>query len=239
MNLGSAVHWLAAHEPHFDSQFVIKPKQFRGAPWNGNRKDCIAELKRWKRDGLIVLTEEQIERVIGMAKALGMNPLVQEGILGGLKERSIFWIDKETGLWRKARPDAIPTASGDYSDLKTTTSTLYLDLQRTIGEFSYHMQGATILTGARAIDLPAETFSLVFVESAAPFCTRVVQLRDEDIERGEKQNRAALRIIADCISSGSWPGPGDDRADCEWIDLPLWRREQIDEKLKLQMREAA
>jgi hypothetical protein len=67
----------------------------------------------------------------------------------------------------------------------------------------------------------------------------VQQLRDEDIDRGRMLNRVAIRMFADCLSTGVWPGPGDDRDDVEFVDLPEWKRTQIDERLRLQMREAA
>jgi hypothetical protein len=239
MNLGSAVHWVVAREPGFGDRFVIKPKMFRGKPWSGNSHDCQHELKRWKRDGKTVLTEKNVEQMTGMTAALGLHQLVRAGILRGLLEHSMVWIDKETGLWIKSRPDAIPNDSGDFADLKTTQSVMYRDLQNTIVEYAYHQQGALILEGARALGLEASSFTLVWVESSAPYAVRVTQLKDDDLNRGHKQNVAARAIIADCLKSGVWPGPGDGHDDAEYIDLPDWKREQIDAQLKFDLREAA
>ena len=239
MNLGSALHWVVAREPGFDTRFVIRPETFRGSKWNGNRHECQHELKRWKRDGKIVLTEKNVEQMQGMAASLSTNPLVQAGILRGRLEHSGFWIDKETGLWVKIRPDAIPNDSGDFSDLKTTKSVLYRDLQNSLVNYAYHQQGALILEGARELGLEATSFTLVWVESTAPYAARVTQLKDDDLNRGHKQNIAARAIIADCLKSGVWPGPGDGRDDAEFIDLPDWKRTQIDEQLKYDLKEAA
>jgi hypothetical protein len=239
MNLGSAVHWVVAREPGFGDRFVVRPEMFEGSKWNGNRIDCKRELKRWKRDGKIVLTEKNVEQMAGMTAALGQHPMVQAGILRGRLEQSGFWIDKRTGLWCKIRPDAIPNDSGDFADLKTTLSVMYRDLQNTIVEYAYHQQGALILEGARALGFEASSFNLVWVESSAPYAVRVTQLKDDDLNRGHKQNVAARSIIADCLKSGVWPGPGDGRDDAEYIDLPDWKREQIDAQLKFDLREAA
>ena len=238
MNLGSALHWVVAREPGFNDRFVIRPEKWRGKAWHSD--DGRDQMKRWKLDGLTVLTEKNIEQLEGMAAALGAHPMIRAGILRGRLEQSGFWIDEQTGLWMKIRPDAMPTDAGDYADLKTTgKSVLYRALQNAIAEYAYHQQGALILEGARALGLEATSFTLVWVESALPFAVRVTQLKDDDLARGHKQNVVARSIIADCLKTGVWPGPGDGRDDAEYIDLPDWKRTQIDEQLKYELREVA
>jgi hypothetical protein len=237
--LGRATHHLICGQAGFSDEFIVRPTQAPdGRDWHGSNKSCIKWLAEQKRIGRTVLTMAQVEQIKGMAIALGENALVQEGILNGLIERSLLWQDPETQLWIKVRPDNIPNHSGDYADLKTTESTLYNRVQHSIGSFGYHMQASLVLQAAQALDLPAETFSLVFVEKAKPHCTRVLQLRDEDLKRGALQNRYCLRIYADCIASGNFPGPGDDR-DAEYVDLSPTTRTRIDERLKFELREAA
>ncbi len=237
--LGRATHHLICGQVNFADEFVVRPETLEGKDWHGNRLACRNWIKARKREGKTVLTPQQVEQIRGMAVALGEFPLMQQGILNGLIERSIFWQDPETQVWCKARPDAIPSDSGDFADLKTTTSVLYRDLQHSIATYGYHQQAAFVIEGARALGLPAESFNLVWVETKPPFCVRVTALREEDIERGMKQNRYALRVFADCLAAGSWPGPGDDRADAEFLDMPTWARERIDERLKFELREAA
>jgi len=237
--LGRATHHLVCQQINFASEFVVRPETLEGAKWHGNRTECKRWLKQQKTAGKTVLTEEQIGHIRGMAMSLGEFPLMKQGILNGLIERSIFWQDKETGLWLKARPDAIPSDSGDFSDLKTTQSVLYHDLQTSLANYGYHQQAALVLEGARAIGLEATTFTFVWVETRPPYCVRAQQVKDEDIQRGMRQNRVAMRIFADCLAAGAWPGPGDDRADAEYVDLPEWKRKQIDERLKYELNEAA
>ncbi|SCB52277.1 hypothetical protein GA0061099_103020 [Bradyrhizobium yuanmingense] len=55
-------------------------------------------------------------------------------MLGGAPERSLIWKDPR-GFWKKARPDEIPNASGDYAEIKTThPPVLYRNLQRTMAD---------------------------------------------------------------------------------------------------------
>ncbi|HEY2212295.1 MAG TPA: PD-(D/E)XK nuclease-like domain-containing protein [Bradyrhizobium sp.] len=236
-DLGKAAHHVYLRQPDFAKEFAIEPDELAS-----NRR--TKEYKVWKAaqraQGKTVLTIDMATAVKGMAIEIGKNVLVREcGLLSGLVERTIVWRDQETGVWCLARPDVIPTASGDYVDLKTTLSVAYRDIQRSIADFNYPMQGAFVMEGARAIGLPADTFSLLFVEKNRPHAVRLVSLKDEDLARGEKMNRVALRMFADCLDRNRWPGPGDDRDDAEYINMPDWWRKSIDDRIKYELREAA
>lgn len=237
--LGRATHHLICGQINFADEFVVRPEEIEGAKWHGNRTVCKKWVAARKREGKSVLTPDQAVQIRGMAVALAEFPLMRQGILNGLIERSMFWQDRETGLWLKARPDAIPSDSGDFADLKTTGSVLYRDLQSSIAAYGYQQQAALVIEGAKALDIPAETFTFLWVEVKPPHCVRATQVKDEDIARGMQQNRMALRMFADCLAAGSWPGPGDDRADAEYVELPDWKRKQIDDRLKFELREAA
>jgi hypothetical protein len=237
--LGRAVHHLMLGEPFFAKLFSAQPSEYPDAktgemkPWTYAANYC----KQWRmaqqNEGKAILTPNDIEAIKGMAMSLSRHPIVKAGALNGQIERSMFWQDKDTGIWVKSRPDAMPTSSVDFVDLKTTTSVLWSDLQRTIAECGYHQQGALIREAARRVlKMENPTFTLVFVEKTAPYCVRVVTLKDVDLDRGEKQNRYALDAVARCIKSGHWPGPGGEREDAEHLELPEWAQKQIDDRLE-------
>jgi hypothetical protein len=224
-DLGSAAHHWLLGEDRFSESFVLSPyDDFRSK-----------EARAWRdavRDaGRTVLTAKQMSQIRGMRDGLMRNPLVREaGILDGLVERSLFWTDPDTGVWLRSRPDVIPTASGLFVDLKTT-SVVRDDIAKTIGAYGYAMQAALLRIGCRALKIPFEQFSFVFVEKDPPHCARVVVLKDHELDRGEKCIRAALRIFVDCLASGVWPGPGGDQDDAEWIESPTWLQTATDNRL--------
>jgi PDDEXK-like uncharacterized protein DUF3799 len=231
---GRACHHVMLGQPDLQKWFVFRPEEVPDkygilTSWHGNKDACKQWLaqaaaggalwddarKRWlkaKGQGpLTVITGEDVKHICGIAETLKLNSIVQQGILNGQIERSFFWRDKHTGLWLKARPDAVPTESGDYADLKTTTSVQWPDLVRTVSALAYHQQAAMIAEGSRACaDLPMHSFTLIFVEKKPPYCVRPVVLRSEDIALGARQNRRALSIIAACLKANRWPGPGDE-----------------------------
>lgn len=227
MILGQAAHHLLLGEAEFGKHFVIRPDELNGKPWHGNRTDC----KEWQAavaaESLTVLLPAQVDAIKGMAVALGQHPLVRAGILGGEIERSILWQDEETGVWLKVRPDAIPTDALDFSDLKTTPDVSHDAIVRSIGEFGYHVQAALVGMACRAVlGREMESFSLVFVESAAPHCVRVVTLQPEDLSLGEQQIRSALKLFKSCLDRGVWPGPGGEQSDAEYVGLTTWARDR-------------
>jgi len=240
--LGRAAHHVICREAGFAKHFIIRPEKAPdGKAWHGNNKSCKDWLKAQKAIGKTVLSSAQVEQIRGMAVALGRMPLFRKGILDGLIEHSMFWRDPITGIWLKARPDCIPTASGDYSDLKTTESVKHLDVQRAIDPeygYGYIMQGALVLEGALALDMEVNSFSLVWVEKKRPFCTRVSTLDDEDIARGAGCNRVALRVFQRCFTAKSWPGPGDEE-DASFLRMSQAARERIDARLEVELKEAA
>jgi len=237
--LGRALHMLILGEEFFSKLFCVQPTTYPSEktrtmePWSNRSNYAKAWRKVMADDGKAILTMADVDNLRGMATSLGKHPIVTAGALNGQIERSIFWIDKPTGLWLKARPDAIPDTSVDFVDLKTTTSVLWPDLQKAIAENGYHQQGALIRRAARdVLKIQNPTFTLVFVEKTPPWCVRIVTLKDNDLDRGERQNRMALDTIARCIKSKQWPGPGGEQSDAEYIEMPEWMQKRIDDQLE-------
>jgi hypothetical protein len=221
-------------QPNFAREYVFRPEQIPDkngvvVEWHSNKTICREWLAqaaaggavwdvdalRWlpdpKQAPLTVLVGEEANHIRGIAASLAQNDIVQSGILSGHIERSFFWQDKKTGIWLKSRPDCIPTGSGDYADLKTTTSVHLGDLARSVNDFAYQQQAALVAEGSRiCAGIELGTFALVFVEKRPPYCVRTIALREEAIAEGARQNRRALDLIASCLKSGRWPGPGDD-----------------------------
>lgn len=209
-------------------EFAIRPDR-----WDDWR---TKEAKVWRDEqvlaGKTVVTEDDLVDVIGMAESLSRHPLVKQGILDGAVERSLMWMDTETGVWIKSRPDVIPNASGIVADLKTTASVSDESLAKSLASFGYQVQAAVVAMGLEAVlGRQMEEFALVWVEKADPFCVRVTTLTGADLDRGRNQVRRSLRVFADCLASGQWPGPGG--ADAEYLELPVWAAKQIDQRLEI------
>jgi len=215
--LGRAAHFLflegSKRGAAFSASFAIRPDD-----WDSWRTQASRDWRDEQvRKGRAVLTDEQIETITGMCQRIAADPLAISALRGDI-ERSLFYKDKKTGLWIKARPDVIPNDGGDYSDLKTTTRASFPLLMHAVGQHAYHQQAAVIReASATVLGLGMRSFSLVFVEAKRPYCVRIVVLDPRDIDLGHRQNRRALDLIATCMKEDRWPGPGEGHP----ITIPL------------------
>ena len=226
----AAHHLLLLGRKGFDEEFVCRPEQ-----WSDWR---TKESREWKAEmlaaGKTIVTLNELELISGMAASLGRDPLVRAGLLDGLVERTIVYRDSETGMFCKSRPDNIP-ADAIFSDLKTCEGVDDDSIQRSISTYGYNQQASMVRTAARnALGIEMIDFALVFVEKSRPFCTRVVTLRPEDLDRGEAQNRVALHAFAAGVRTGIWPGPGAE-SDAQYMGLAPWATKRIDERLSLEI----
>lgn len=238
--IGSATHHLLLGQPDFAEHFAVQPAEYETPDgemkaWNNNARDCKSWHAMRRKECRIVLLPKEIPMIEGMARSLGMHPLIRAGALNGAVERSLFWVDTKTGIWLKSRPDTIPGDSGDFVDLKSTDSVNWNDLVRTIGKFGYHQQGGLVRrAGRELLGFDSPTFSLVFVEKTVPWCARVVTLKDHNLDLGEKQNRIAIDTFARCLKENHWPGPGGDREDAEQIEISEREKKFIEDQLIIQ-----
>jgi PDDEXK-like uncharacterized protein DUF3799 len=228
-SFGRAAHHLLLGEADFDKYFSVRPVKWE--TWR------TADAKDWREAqvalGKTVVIPSELASIKQIAGELSRSPVVRAGLLNGVIEASLIWQDQETGIWLKARPDAIPVASGDAADLKTTTSVDHNSLSRTIADFGYHMQGALICEAFRnVLGVEMTSFTLVFVEKSAPFSVRIVTLKDDDLALGARQLRAAIRIFANCVQTRDWLGPGGVQTDATYIEIPPWSRKSIEDRLE-------
>lgn len=229
---GRARHTLLLGEQGFREEFLIRPETYPdGAtypseigtpkPWHGGAKWCKAWMAAAQLAGKSVLQPEEIPNVRGAAERLAAHPAIQEGLLNGLIEHSIFWKDEATGLWVKVRPDVIPTQGTMVADYKGTEDASPLKVRRAITDLGYHQQLALVADGlfqVAGLVLGADDHVLVFQEWSRPFSINIKPVMLSAIYRGRQQNRRALNRIAECLQTGVWPGPDDDMVPAGLMD---------------------
>ncbi|KZM46959.1 PD-(D/E)XK nuclease-like domain-containing protein [Labrenzia sp. OB1] len=242
LNMGRAVHSLMLNDEVFADNFSVQPETYEdiktGAekPWSNNAKVCKAWTEAQEAAGKAVVTLEQIEKIKRMAEDAARDPMVQQGILNGSVERSMFFKDAKTGLWFKSRPDNV-AIDGFYADLKTTSSMDERFIRRQIKDNGYFVQGGGVRRAARELGLPFDSFWNVYVSTGDTPDTQSVELAPEDLELGEAVIRKGLDTIARCMASGFWPGarPFEARP----VRIGDWDREAIEQDLQTPQLEQA
>ncbi len=236
LDFGKAAHMLLLGEDGFAERYALRPAKYeddKGAwkPWNANSNVCKEWLAKTAEAGKTVITETEIGHIRHMAAALQSKEAVRLGILNGRIERSIF--TKRNGIWLKSRPDVIPNSSGDFVDLKTAASVDDESLSRAIFAHGYHVQaGFTRMVVRDVLGPDAFTsFTFAFVEKQPPYDVRIMQLKDSDIDLGERQAMRGLAILAECIKRGDWPGFDGHDQHISFVEMPAWARTRIDTEL--------
>lgn len=234
LDFGKAAHHLLLEgDEGFAEKFVVSPfDSFRSK-----------EAREW-RDGTVasgktIVTQTDLDKISAIRDSLNRHPIIRGGIMSGQVEMSMF-CRVDDWLWLRARPDAIPAHSGDFADLKTTTSVRYEDLERSIYKFGYHIQAAMIRKVARSVmgdDWKFGGFAFVFVEKSPPYDVRILQLRDDAIDLGERQINEGLRMMQACIKRWEWPGEEGFSPGVGYVGIPEWGASRIRTDLDMRERE--
>lgn len=227
LRMGRAAHALLL-EPHlFGQMFTTRPPIF--ADWRTQKA------RQWRAEqqleGKTVLDPAEFQRVHLIAKALKSHELYQQGILEGDIERSIVWQDKKTGVWLKARPDAIPSGSNIFADLKTVRDGRAQQLARHVFQYGYDMQMALGGVGMwEVLRRKVEEFVLVAVESKKPFAVRIAPIAHEEIVPALLMLRWSINKFAECLRTGEWPSFSED--DNSYIRRSEFERKRIEALLE-------
>lgn len=236
LDFGKAAHMLLLGEEGFALRYAKRPDQYEDdkgvwKPWSGNAKACKEWLTKTAKAGKTAITDTEIGHIQKMRDALQSTWAIKQDILNGRIERSIF--HKDGDIWLKARPDVIPNDGGDFVDLKTAASVDDESLSKAIYAHGYHVQAGLMRMIVREV-LGADAFSsftFVFVEKAPPYDVRVMQLKDTDIDLGERQARRGIALLRECIKRNEWPGFDGFDGRVSYIEMPAWGRTRIDTQL--------
>lgn len=198
-SLGHAVHTLLLGESGFWEKFAILPDEFPDFKTKAAREWRDETVKA----GKMVLRREALEQIEGMANRVANDRTFRDH-LDGRVERSIIYRDR-TGVWVKARPDCIPTDTV-VADLKTTADASERGCLTAIKKYGYHMQMGLISSALEEITKVRVTdHVLLFIEPKRPYAYNIKPLDNQYVWLGQRQNRAALNIFAECMQRGEWP----------------------------------
>jgi hypothetical protein len=178
--------------------------------------------------GAVPLLPAEYEQVQQMADAIRQHPTASKLFAEetGRPEQSLFWQDRPTGVWRRARLDWMPYATGRrliVPDYKTAVSAAPSDIERSVQAYGYHQQAAWYLDGVKALGGGDAAFVFVVQEKTAPYLVTVVELDAMALRIGRERNRRAIELYAHCTAEDRWPGYSDS---IELISLPAWAENQ-------------
>jgi exodeoxyribonuclease VIII len=225
MALGTAIHTVILEPWDYGVRhFVIDDGLDR------RRKDdkvVIEEIEaRAKAAGGTTIKYDDHLRVQKIGAAMNQSRQWRKLHDAGLAERSYYWIDTDTGVLCKCRPDW-QTWDGDAPqpddlivDVKSAFAADPETFERSAYNLGYHVSAAFYLDGVEAVTgVRPAGFVFACVEKEAPFATAFYLADEGMIREGRAEYKRNLARYAECAKTGRWPGYPDTLIP---MSLPKW-----------------
>lgn len=222
MLLGTALHTHVLELDQWDERYVAMPEGLKRTTKEGK-----ATYETLLRDGRQIIGHETYQQVLSMGRSILSHPAAAMLLQWpGKAETTHMWVDGETGLECKCRPDWLTDDGSLIVDLKTTRDASPLGFRKSVGAFRYYVQAAWYLHGLeQATGRRPDQFIFICVESEPPYASAVYAADSEMISLGYEHAMRDLRLLADCKAADAWPAYSDQ---VEMIGLPGWMRPRPD-----------
>lgn len=212
---GSLIHTLILEPDKFDAEYVVGEFKIR----RGKEYDKLVA----DNAGKVAISCDELADAQAVVTAFHAqcldNPELMKLFTGGIRENSVYWEDKDTGILCKARPDII-TSDSVIVDLKTARDASFDAFQRAVVDYQYHVSAAHYLDGVGEIHgkYPTE-FILVVIETKEPYPVAIYRLAQKAIDFGEAQVKKALERYSLAVTENVWAGYPKEIVE---MDIPNW-----------------
>jgi hypothetical protein len=187
--------------------------------------------------GKTLLSADDLTDVRAMAKAAQSHPITKVIMdqPGGVGEASFFWVDDETGAPCRIRPDyAVPPCklfpNGLIIDGKSNDDSSPEGFARNCWNSQMYYQAAFYSDGMQRLwgtaDPPA--FAWLSQERDRPYATAYYAASADLVAYGRKRYRRLLRVFAECLRSGQWPGYPQT---VQTLELPTWAAKIVSDEV--------
>jgi hypothetical protein len=170
-----------------------------------------------RAEGVAAIHRGELRQAARMAAAIRRHPLASAIFSEGKPEVSLYWIDEGTGVTCRGRIDWL--RDNAIVDLKTAADASPSGFAKAAANFGYRESMAHYANGVEALTGRRLPVVLVVVEKEPPFLVGVYTLTDDDLDWGSQRMDDALRLYAECESSGEWPGYS---TEIEPLSFPRW-----------------
>lgn len=224
---GNLAHCAILEPAEFDKRYAVGPSVNRNTKvW----KDFVESTM------LTAIQQEQKDAAFAQAASVMALTDVYEGLTGaeffsqGDPEVSNFWLDPDTGVLCRCRPDwrrPVGKKRVVLGDVKTVGDATAGDFSRQVARMNYQTQDAFYTDGDTATNGDTvDAFIFFVVESTWPYAAASYRLDDESRHEGYIQYRGLLDSYAMCTRTGVWPGIA---SSTQTISLPAYAKTNSEE----------
>lgn len=217
MAFGAAVHAAVLEPDKFTERYTQAPETDKRSKLGREAHEAAAA------GGRVLLKIEELVAINEMVNAVSSHPFASILLAAedGEAEVSIAWVDEETGVYCRARPDFLNHAHNVVVDLKTAQDASMGVFARACANFTYNIQAAFYLSGLAAVKQPHDKFIFVAVETEPPWAVACYELDAEDLRIGRVRYRHALAVYQQCLATNQWSGYAPE---VRVLELPAWAK---------------
>lgn len=239
---GSVVHCaqLEPHVLHDRYAFVpdSAPRKPTDAQWNAKKsnKDSMIAKEWWSafnhEAGLReIVTAAEFAVTQAQLAAIAAEPELAAAFATGDSEVSIFWVDADTGVYCKARPDHLHYLSPKRVkaiDLKSSADDSPEGFGRAIPRMGYHRQEAHYVEGLKACGFEVAEFVFAVVSSALPVLATPILVPEDFAEQARVEVYELRAMYARCKEAGVWPGYNGGGKQVAHVPAYAYRNQEIE-----------
>lgn len=199
--LGNAVHTYILEPKKFHEKYLIIEKKDKRT--KSGKLYWVENENKAKQNDFQLLTTENYDLIKNISNSIRSNLTANELISGGRYENSLYWIDKDTGVLCKCRPDILH--DNMICDFKTTCNASYYEFEKDIYNYGYHIQAAMMREASIALmGEKINDFIFILAEKDPPYATAIYPLGEEAINEGEKEFKKLLYEYKKCVDADNW-----------------------------------
>ena len=192
-------------------------------------KDWFDEQKRLNKYVIPADGKNSFRTIEEMLKSCYADAVIQKLIKNIEYNYSICWIDPETGLQLKTRPDICKVKKNIIVDVKTSLDGSPEAFSKALANYDYPFQAVMQIDGVLQSGFmeQVDNYFWLVIEKEPPFSATLYEFQKEDIEFCFDEYKYTLNIVANAIKEDQFPSY-NQRADNKYgilqAELPLWYR---------------
>jgi hypothetical protein len=170
--------------------------------------------------GRIILDKADLQTAYWMGGNIRAHAMWRsvKGNASGCIEDSIAWIDPDSGVLLRSRPDFY--TDDIIIDLKTTKDSSPHAFQKAVSDYCYHRQGALAIDGLSTLKSRSYSNVVLFVvDKNPPHFVRCYVMTDNAINQGRYEYKYAAAQYKQSLETGVWASYPEIIED---LDLPNW-----------------
>lgn len=192
--------------------------------WKAEFYEANAEKYIINQDG-----EESFRVIEEILKSCHSDAAIKKLIAGLEYQKSIYWIDKHTGLKLKIRPDLCRTKHNVLVDVKTAKDGSPEEFSKALANNDLPFQAVMQIDGVIQSGLMdrVDNYYWLVLEKKPPFSATLYEFDPDDIAWVTREYRRTLNDVAEAKRTNKYPSysnRADNKHGILTARLPLWYR---------------